>query len=154
MSQFLVGWILRPLDRLRVSAIKIGQGDYNLELEVGRKDEVGLLSETFARMAEALQQREQDLSAEKRRAERMANLDALTHVPNRRFLEKSVEDLLREGKRFALVFLDLDGFKKVNDLLGHTEGDYLLRRIALWFEKSVRKEDVVARYGGDEFCLL
>jgi len=154
LSQFLVGWILRPLERLRLSAIKIGQGDYNLEFEVNRKDEVGVLSESFARMAEALRQREQDLNAEKRRAERMANLDALTHVPNRRFLEKSVENLIGERKRFALVFLDLDGFKKVNDLLGHTEGDHLLRRIALWFEKSIRKEDIVARYGGDEFCLL
>ncbi|MCX7668051.1 MAG: diguanylate cyclase, partial [Atribacterota bacterium] len=156
---FLVTWmvvkrILLPLERLRNSVAKISQGDYDLELEVERKDEIGELSLGFARMAEALQKREKDLGMEKRKAERLANLDSLTHVPNRRFLEKSAERLIQERERFALVFLDLDGFKRVNDLLGHTEGDHLLKRIALWFEKNVRKEDVVARYGGDEFCFL
>ncbi|NSW76776.1 MAG: diguanylate cyclase [Candidatus Atribacteria bacterium] len=159
LFSFLVTWvavkrILFPLERLRDSVTRISQGNYNLELEVDRKDEIGELSLGFARMAEALQKREEDLGMEKRKAERLANLDSLTHVPNRRFLERSVERLIQEGRQFALVFLDLDGFKRVNDLLGHTEGDRLLRRMALWFEKNIRKEDIVARYGGDEFCFL
>ncbi|MEN3186047.1 MAG: diguanylate cyclase [Atribacterota bacterium] len=156
---FFITWvvvkrIVFPLEQLKDSVAKISRGDYDFKLSVNRRDEIGELSLGFVRMAEALQKREEALGMEKRKAERLANLDSLTHVPNRRFLEKSVERLIRNGERFTLVFLDLDGFKTVNDFLGHTEGDHLLRRIALWFEKSVRKEDIVARYGGDEFCFL
>jgi len=154
LSRFLVGWILKPIDELRRSTTKIRKGEYDLELAIARNDEVGELARDFSRMAEALKKREEDLTVEKRRAERLANLDALTHIPNRRFLEKSVESFVQEGRSFALAFVDLDGFKKVNDLLGHSEGDNLLRRIARWFERNVRREDVVVRYGGDEFCFL
>ncbi|MGQ9474346.1 MAG: GGDEF domain-containing protein, partial [Candidatus Caldatribacteriaceae bacterium] len=102
----------------------------------------------------ALKEREEKLKMEKKRLERPAQLDVFTNLPNRRFLEKWVGEAVRGKERFALVFVDLDGFKKVKDLLGHPEGDILLKKIASWFEHKIRKEDVVVRYGVDEFCFL
>jgi len=84
--------------------------------------------------------------------------DALTHLPNRLLLEEQVENAIHASKHgesiFAVLFLDLDGFKAVNDSLGHGVGDELLRICAERLTASVRKDDVVARVGGDEFVIL
>lgn len=154
LSRFLAEWILKPLEYLRNSVVLIAQGEYKVEFATKRQDEFGTLAKSFIQMAEALKEREENLKMEKKRAERLAQLDVLTNLPNRRFLEEWVGEAVREKEKFTLVFIDLDGFKKVNDLLGHTEGDILLEKIASWFEHKIRKEDVVVRYGGDEFCFL
>ncbi len=133
---------------------QVARGEYNLQLPTDRKDEIGFLSARFVRMAEALSERERELQKEKRKAERLAQIDPLVGIPNRRYFEDRLEELIRSGVPFALAFVDLDKFKKVNDLLGHNEGDRCLRRIALWFEKHIRDEDLVSRYGGDEFCFV
>lgn len=99
---------------------------------------------------------------EKRRREaliwRQANFDQLTELPNRQmFYEKlqyCIVDSKNSGLPFALVFLDLDFFKEVNDTFGHAIGDELLRIVAERIRGSVRKEDQVARLGGDEFTLI
>ena len=89
---------------------------------------------------------------------RQANYDALTHLPNRHYftttLEQSIQQAEQTGKPFALLFLDLDGFKPVNDTYGHGAGDELLRLVAGRLTASVREEDFVARLGGDEFVIL
>ncbi|MGC8777921.1 MAG: diguanylate cyclase domain-containing protein, partial [Candidatus Caldatribacteriaceae bacterium] len=84
--------------------------------------------------------------------------DPLTGLLNRAtFLEKA-EELLseqrRKGRRFALFFIDLDGFKRVNDVFGHQVGDELLYLFARRLGKLVRQTDLLARFGGDEFLLL
>jgi diguanylate cyclase (GGDEF)-like protein len=89
----------------------------------------------------------------------MANYDALTNLINRRgFNQTFAEKLLQktsEGGRLAVMFLDIDHFKRINDSLGHDAGDELLKVLAQRIMGSVRShEDVVARFGGDEFCLL
>lgn len=90
--------------------------------------------------------------------ERMATFDSLTSLPNRRLfrdrLSQSLEGIRRQGQRLALLYLDLDNFKRVNDSLGHDVGDNLLREVALRLEHTVRREDTVARLGGDEFVIL
>jgi diguanylate cyclase (GGDEF)-like protein len=58
------------------------------------------------------------------------------------------------NKKFAIVFLDLDKFKNINDFLGHTVGDKILIEVANWFKENLRGEDKIIRYGGDEFCLI
>lgn len=87
-----------------------------------------------------------------------ANFDLLTGLPNRRLfidrLEQTLLEAQRKGSCFALVFIDLDGFKQANDQLGHKAGDKLLALVAERLGTSVRAMDTVARFGGDEFTLI
>ena len=87
-----------------------------------------------------------------------ANFDALTQLPNRRmFHDRLAHDLLksqRDGLRIAILFIDLDHFKEVNDTLGHHQGDVLLVDAARRISACVRKSDTVARLGGDEFTVI
>ena len=84
--------------------------------------------------------------------------DALTGLPNRLLLMERLERLIKMAKRqprqIALMFLDLDGFKSVNDMFGHDIGDYVLKTIANRFSAELRNSDTVARLGGDEFVIL
>ena len=84
--------------------------------------------------------------------------DALTGLPNRILfqdrLQQTISSASREGTKFAVLFIDLDGFKKINDGMGHTCGDHLLKDVARRLLNIVRQSDTVARWGGDEFVLL
>jgi diguanylate cyclase (GGDEF)-like protein len=90
--------------------------------------------------------------------ERQALYDALTGLPNRRLLQdrlnQAVARCRRKGRQAALLFLDLDYFKRVNDSLGHSIGDELLTEVAQRISKLLREEDTAARLGGDEFVAL
>lgn len=99
---------------------------------------------------------------ERKRAQEMVQYqayhDLLTHLPNRALfhdrLELAVTQAGRNQGRLAVMFLDLDRFKVVNDSLGHTVGDRLLKQVAARLRNCVRGGDTLARFGGDEFCLL
>jgi len=89
------------------------------------------------------------------RIQRMATHDSLTGLPNRaHFTEKLELAIASEKHPFAVLFIDLDGFKPVNDSLGHEAGDALLREIGSRIRGAVRADDVVGRLGGDEFIVL
>ncbi|MGE3813069.1 MAG: putative bifunctional diguanylate cyclase/phosphodiesterase [Candidatus Nanopelagicales bacterium] len=89
---------------------------------------------------------------------RLALLDPLTGLPNRRLLnerlENAVHDAARDGKHVGLLLLDIDRFKEINDSLGHDRGDQLLVQVADRLREIVRETDTVARLGGDEFAIL
>ena len=89
---------------------------------------------------------------------RLAFYDPLTDLPNRRllldYLRRAILATSRTGQRGAVMFLDLDHFKRVNDELGHSAGDALLQQVAQRLQLSVREGDIVARVGGDEFVLV
>jgi diguanylate cyclase (GGDEF)-like protein/PAS domain S-box-containing protein len=102
-----------------------------------------------------------DITEKKRQHERIEHLayhDALTRLPNRTLLSDRMKQALaraaRNDTRVAVCYLDLDGFKIVNDMHGHRAGDKLLSQVARRLEASVRAEDTVARLGGDEFVVL
>jgi len=90
--------------------------------------------------------------------EQMASHDALTGLPNRRWfidaLDSEIARARRSGETFAVLYLDLDHFKDVNDTLGHPAGDHLLQAVAQRLKASVRQVDTVARFGGDEFAAI
>jgi diguanylate cyclase (GGDEF)-like protein/PAS domain S-box-containing protein len=102
-----------------------------------------------------------DITERKRTEERiqyLANHDALTALPNRtmfsEMLNFAIHNARRYGRRFAVLFVDLDRFKIINDTLGHEAGDHLLKEIGTRLRQTVRSSDVVARLGGDEFVVL
>ena len=99
-----------------------------------------------------------DYVKQQEKVEFIAHHDNLTLLPNRRSLEKKVNEYiyecLEQRKKFALYFIDLDGFKNVNDTLGHDIGDLLLKEVAKIFKDTLREEDFVFRIGGDEFAII
>lgn len=108
---------------------------------------------------ENMRRREREYrAAYAQQVEHLAYHDALTGLPNRSFLGKLLGDRIRQASRynrkFAVLCLDLDGFKQINDTLGHDAGDDLLREVAARLEGALRKSDTVARMGGDEFTVL
>ena len=90
------------------------------------------------------------------RIEHLAHYDALTNLPNRTLFQRHAEGLLLEasGVRFAILYIDIDEFKRINDSLGHPIGDEYLRRVAERLRQSVGAEDFIARLGGDEFAIM
>lgn len=104
-----------------------------------------------------VQEREVELELANRRLEELSQLDPLTNLYNRRHLFSCVETELarvRRGHALAVVMIDLDGFKKVNDAQGHLRGDVLLKEIATALGATTRAIDTTARYGGDEFMVV
>jgi diguanylate cyclase len=102
-----------------------------------------------------------DISRRKIQEEKLAQMafyDNLTELPNRLMLKSHLKKVLSRAKRkdhdFAIMFIDLDGFKDVNDTLGHDVGDALLKDVAIRLTSSVREEDLVSRIGGDEFIIV
>ncbi len=89
---------------------------------------------------------------------RLTTIDGLTQVSNRRYFEEALEREISRCRRYqrelALVLIDLDHFKQINDTYGHLAGDHVLKQLASTVKAKIRREDVFARYGGEEFSLL
>ncbi|MBU5613803.1 EAL domain-containing protein [Geomonas azotofigens] len=117
------------------------------------RGEDNVITNYFATFSDITQRKE----AEKR-IEQLAHTDTLTSLPNRHTLVERLTQALEQAKRgghsLAVLFVDLDRFKMINDTLGHHVGDLLLMEVASRLKSSLRAEDVVARFGGDEFVVV
>lgn len=153
----LASWVLGSILRQRllglieaVRKLREGQMDARAPLDQAQ-DELGELTESFNAMADTLAG-QQDMLLH------LARHDPLTGQPNRLLFAERVEQAIahaqREGQSLALIFLDLDHFKLINDSLGHAFGDCLLQAVAQRLRATLRSEDTLARMGGDEFTLL
>jgi diguanylate cyclase (GGDEF)-like protein len=148
----LVTLLLRPLTLAKRKADQMSRGHAPLSpLPGSGKGEIGVLIGAFNRLL-------RKLNAQQRELANAANHDSLTGLPNRRFLTGQLQNALeaaRQGQRaLALLFIDLDQFKPVNDTLGHEAGDQVLRMVGQRLRHHVRNSDCVARLGGDEFVVL
>jgi diguanylate cyclase (GGDEF)-like protein len=98
--------------------------------------------------------RTQELEGANQQLLQYAYTDGLTGLPNRHFFYEKLQALVKEKTEFALIFIDLDGFKEINDTLGHDYGDILLSQAGQRILRCVREQDTVARLGGDEFTIV
>ncbi|BAL26765.1 bifunctional diguanylate cyclase/phosphodiesterase [Azoarcus sp. KH32C] len=142
--------VMHPVKRLIEVSQDLGRGEFTL-VPVGSRDELGRLGETFNAMTLEIQREQAKLHYQ-------ANYDPLTAQPNRMLaverLQQEIRSAHRQQQRFALMFIDLDDFKIVNDTMGHAVGDQLLAHVSAHIRSRLREEDTLARLGGDEFLVL
>jgi len=150
--------INRELDREVKRRLDIEEQlrEYNAELEKRRRA-VERRAAQSARLAELLEQEKKQLELSKQESDFLANHDRLTGLMNRRGFEQRLQSMVdtdtKENAATAVMFIDLDGFKAVNDTLGHDAGDTLLKEVASRLTAMLRDTDLVARFGGDEFVI-
>ena len=143
--------ITRPISELSDAAQRIQAGDYNTPVEIPRRDEIGVLATSLNHMRTGIATREREIL-------RLAYQDTLTSMPNRSlFMERlraAITAAQGKSSTVAVLVMDLDRFKYVNDTLGHAVGDHVLQQVGIRLRELLRKTDTVARLGGDEFAIL
>ncbi len=158
--------IIEPLVKLR-KAVRDVELTRNYEMDYKSKsnDEVSHLAAALKRMFGAIarhdresSRRNEELLHQQKLLERVANYDPLTKLPNRQLffdvLSEKLLSLNKQSEELALLFIDLDDFKLVNDSLGHNVGDELLIQVGLRIKQCLRDDDVLSRIGGDEFVVI
>lgn len=140
---WILNWVAGDLTRLSLVAQKVGQGELDAPVDVKRRDEIGDLARSFETMQ--LQLQSDPLTG-------LANRESFVRQVNAKVARYRANPAL-EGA-FAILFIDLDGFKQVNDRYGHDLGDRLLIEVAERLRRNVRAGDLVGRYAGDEFVVM
>ncbi|HKW13391.1 MAG TPA: diguanylate cyclase [Candidatus Krumholzibacteria bacterium] len=164
--------ILSPIKGLAVGARRINEGLVGVKIPRGSSDEIGLLIDTFNEMAmkitlsqaelqfnyKKLNSMHTALTEKTAQLEKLSVTDGLTGLFNHRHFWNLMNTLMatvaQNNGNLALVLVDLDDFKRVNDKFGHSVGDVLLKTIADVLRDTVRDTDIVARYGGEEFAIM
>ena len=163
IAAYVARLMVDPIKRLVDQANEIGSGNYLVDKGVRRNDELGNLANAIRDMGVKLKHRNEEVSF-------MAFNDSLTRLPNRLSFVKTLDQELKYHREhdlsLALLFIDLDGFKSINDNFGHRAGDYLLKEIAQRLQSCLRSSDrlvditdgfdpdgTAGRIGGDEFLI-
>jgi diguanylate cyclase (GGDEF)-like protein len=127
-------------------------------LPLRRTDEIGVLARCFDRMGREIRVQIDVLHSKQHELAHLASHDVLTGVPNRMLftqkLEAAIHEAAANGEHLAVLFVDLDRFKQINDQFGHSVGDRVLVAVARRLQRVLAKDDMVARLGGDEFIVL
>ncbi len=143
--------MLRPLHELETGVAHLAHDDLGYRLPLHRRDELGQLAVGFNTMAE-------HLLAQHQRLEELSTRDGLTGLYNRREFDRRLNDELQRARRydrpFAILLLDIDHFKLVNDHYGHQVGDEVLQTVSDLVRLNVRPVDTVCRYGGEELGVI
>jgi len=129
-----------------------------LEQILKELSEIKTQNEELKKKLEEANQQIKKLTEELEKERREASLDFLTRVANRASFDRAISDMVQDFYRrnypFALLMIDIDDFKKINDTYGHQAGDYILKELARLLKSQLRARDVIARYGGEEFAIL
>ncbi len=172
ISQGLAGKYTEPIIELSENMQTAAAGELNVHCDINRDDEFGVLSDSFNQMMDIIstnynaaldskkeaEASKQELQLHYDAMERLAYTDALTGLYNRAAFFKFANEILSNNKsglkNHAVIFIDLDGFKSINDTLGHDYGDLLLKAVTKKFSSFIAEDDILARNGGDEFVIL
>ncbi len=150
--------LLRPIDTLKRQAGRLAAREPLPRLHWPRRDELGQLGEHLYEAHVQIRSLIGELEQKNRQLHQMAMYDHLTGLPNRTLLRelftREAAIARREGAMLALLFIDLDQFKAINDTHGHAAGDELLIKVGDSVQSTLRESDVVCRMGGDEFLVL
>ena len=150
-GRYVLSKALRTISDLQQPIKELAKGNLSVKFKPAEHREIAEIVEALETTATALNERDEELL-------QLANHDSLTGLFNRRrFLEvlrHEITNVLRSHRASALLFVDLDQFKYINDACGHPAGDRLIRKVADELLRSVRRDDTVARFGGDEFVIL
>ena len=142
---------LASFSDLQMPIQELAKGNLDVKFEPSQHREISDIVEALETTATALSERDAQLRE-------LANHDSLTGLYNRRrfveVLRAEVLDVMRSRRSSALFFIDLDQFKYINDACGHAAGDRLIRKVADELHRSIGRNDVIARFGGDEFAIL
>ena len=155
LSRRLFADIIRPLRHL-ASVAHAARRERSFDRRVPQTQiaELNELGNDFNALLDELEVWHSHLQSENETLAHQASHDSLTGLPNRAFFEGRLSRSLRNAERLALLFLDSDHFKQINDSLGHAVGDEVLITIASRVRAQLREHDLVARLGGDEFAVL
>ena len=158
LAALLARAVTRPINSMTRAVERFADGELATGLPLDRRDEIGVLARCFHRMCRQIQQQIAELNCRREEMESLARHDPLTGLANRRLLVEHVEHAFasarRDNERLAVLFIDLDRFKPINDNLGHAVGDLLLKAVAERIRGVIRESDTPARIGGDEFVVL
>ncbi len=162
----------QPIFDLKENMKTAANGELNVHCNIERNDEFGELSDSFNQMMDIISTNYNEALISKKEAEiskqelqlhyddmqQLAYTDTLTGLYNRAAFFKLANDILTDKKvglkKHALIFIDLDGFKSINDTLGHDYGDLLLKAVTKKFSSFINDDDILARNGGDEFVIF
>ncbi|MEI7027495.1 EAL domain-containing protein [Paenibacillus sp. y28] len=148
----------RAVQHLKRAAAQISNGDLLVQIDVGTRDELHEVGEAFNTMVTGFRQMMSERQQYEEKIKYHAFYDALTGLPNRVLFNDRLQQALERAKRdsqiLAVLFLDLDRFKFINDTMGHEAGDELLQQISGRLKSCLRAEDTVSRLGGDEFLII
>ncbi|MEO3713693.1 bifunctional diguanylate cyclase/phosphodiesterase [Roseateles flavus] len=158
LAALLARALTRPLAQIVRAVEGFVGGLRSDELPTDRRDEIGMLARSIEHMQLQISGQFAKLAQKQHELDHLASHDSLTGLQNRRFfmdrLDHALAHARRDQGRLAMLFVDLDGFKEINDSVGHAAGDAVLKALALRLRHLVRESDTVARIGGDEFVIL
>lgn len=158
ISLALANYLSRPLNSMARAVQRFAAGESMSGLPVERNDEIGYLANSFQSMASRLSARVDELKNNQQFLGNLAYHDYLTGLPNRLLfldrLQQTINKAQRNRTHFAVIFIDLDKFKEINDTYGHAVGDTVLKIAALRMQECIRQADTLARLAGDEFTIL
>ncbi|MDX9836194.1 MAG: diguanylate cyclase [Azoarcus sp.] len=150
--------VTRPINSMSAAVQSFSDERQTCGLPLERDDEIGVLARSFKQLRDQIGQQLSELHQSRQDLEHLAQHDPLTGLPNRALFSDrmalAISAVRRDQTRLALMFIDLDDFKPVNDAHGHSVGDQLLKEIGSRLRKAIRESDTAARIGGDEFVIL